>query len=146
MDGLSHLITLFGYFIHVTVEKIAMAVMSLQQNIFCKQHSLPIEVLSWRGSLQSPSSACCITLSAVKLDSGKVRLMKIWEGIFGGTIEQIHPWELALRKKSMIKNEEKHVSLENIQASEWQSRKLKDESKIKYCLFRVIIGQAMWYI
>lgn len=37
----------------------------------------------------------------------------------------------------------KHISLKNIQVSELQSRKLKEESKIKYGLFRVIKGQAI---
>lgn len=47
-------------------------------------------------------------------------------------------------KKSMIKNEKKkHISLKNIQVSELQSKKLKEESKIKYGLFRVIKGQVI---
>lgn len=37
----------------------------------------------------------------------------------------------------------KHISLKNIQVSELQSKKLKEESKIKYGLFRVIKGQVI---
>lgn len=72
MYGLSHLITLFGYFIHATVEKITMTLMSLQRNIFVS--NIPSQWMSFLGmiSLQSPWSACCKVLFVVKLASGKV--------------------------------------------------------------------------
>lgn len=82
---------------------------------FCKQHSLSIEVLSWYGSLQSPLSACRITLFAVKLDSGKVSQA---DEDLGGYFSRYHTTNSSMRtgprKQSIINNEEKHVSFKNI--------------------------------